>query len=456
MRYTREKMESPVTEPNPNALSRWKESVRGLLRRRFVRNIVATFATRLILIVVGLVNTVVVARVLGPAGRGMYAVAAAIGLIGVQFGCLGMHASNVYFVSKNRADLPRLAGNSLAVSLVVGLAALVSTYVVFRVWPQMAPLQGWLLLLGLLWIPFGTAYLLTQNLLLGVNEVKTYNLTEIANRILALILIAILVLAHRMTAALAYAAGLVAMAAILSVIVVRLISISGARPQPSMALFRSNFSYGMRAYLTSFFCYLVIRCDVLMLKYMRGASDAGYYSIAFTMSDYVGILPILIGLLLLPKISATEDVLEKYRMMKKAAIGTVLIQMPVVLLSAALAPWAVELLFGKAYALSVPAYLWLCPGAIFLTIHTVAVQFLNSIGYPMSVVWIWLGTVALKISLNLWLIPSYGVQGAAGASSFCYLVPCVLVLDVIRREIRRAPLGLATRSRAEEAIASRR
>jgi len=413
-----------------------KAKLRSLLQRGFVRNVMATFTTRVFLIVVGLLNTVMVARVLGPSGRGLYAVATAIGMIGVQFGCLGMHASNVYFVAKNRADLPKLVGNSLVVSFALGILTIAGTYAAFGIWPHMAPLHGRLLLLGLLWVPIGTAYLLTQNLLLGVDEVKTYNRTEAVNRSLALIAVGCLVLAHRMSPALAYAAGLVSMTAMLAVIVARLVKVSGMWPWPSMDLFRSNFFYGMRAYATAFMCYLVVRSDVLMLKYLRGASDAGYYSIAFTMSDYAGILPTLIGLLLLPKLSQMENRAEKYAMTKKTVIGAMLLQGPIVLLSAALAPTAVDVLFGKAYVLSVPAYLWLCPGVLFLSVHAIAVQFLNSVGYPMSVVWIWLGCVVLKIVLNLLWIPLWGLQGAAVSSSVCYLVATLLVLSAIHREVR--------------------
>jgi O-antigen/teichoic acid export membrane protein len=440
MSYVKNQIEpSPVQGSTALAIAQWQERLRVLCRRGFVRKVMATFATRVFLIGVGLVNTVLVARALGPTGRGLYAVAAAIGLIGVQFGCLGMHASNVYFVSRKRSDLSKLVGNSLVVSAAAGIIAIGGVYSVFALWPQLAPLHGPLLLLGLLWGPIGTAYLLTQNLLLGVDEVSTYNRTETVNRVLALVIIGSLVLAHRISPTLAFTAGLISMAAMLGAIIARLVKVAGAAPWPSMELFRSSFSYGMRAYLTNFFCYLVIRSDVLMLKYMRGPSDAGYYSISFTMSDYVGLLPALIGLLLLPKLTAIDDVRDKYRLMKKATLGMCLIQGPTVLISAILAPWAIHLLFGRAYALSIPAYLWLCPGAIFLAIHTVAVQFLNSIGFPMSVVWIWLACVVMKISLNLWAIPVYGIQGAAAASSLCYLVACIAVLMVIARVVRRTP-----------------
>ena len=60
-----------------------------------------TYATRILLIGIGLVSAVIVARLLGPQGRGIYAVAAATGALGVQFGNLGLHTSNIYFVARD-------------------------------------------------------------------------------------------------------------------------------------------------------------------------------------------------------------------------------------------------------------------------------------------------------------------------------------------------------------------
>src|SRR3989442_8842856 len=73
-----------------------------------------TFATRVFLIGAGVVASVMVARALGPEGRGLYAVAGALAGVGVQFGNLGLHSANTYFAARDRGLLPRLAGNSLA------------------------------------------------------------------------------------------------------------------------------------------------------------------------------------------------------------------------------------------------------------------------------------------------------------------------------------------------------
>jgi O-antigen/teichoic acid export membrane protein len=439
MTYADKQIESSVGTGRAldRSIPRWRQRLAGLLADGFARNVLATFTTRIVLIVIGLVTTILVARILGPVGRGLFAVATAIGNIGLQFGTLGLHTSNVYFVSKDRATLPKLLGNSLVVSCVIGILALVGCYSVFAFLPQLAPLHGSLLLLGLLWIPVGTAYLLVQNLLLGVNEVATYNSTELGNRGLALVVIIFLAFTHWLSPELAFGAGLIAMTLMLAVIVAHLSRVAQATPRPSLSLFVANLAYGLRAYFGAFLCFLVLRLDLLLVKYLRGAESAGYYSIAVAMTDYIAILPTVVASLLLPKLSATEDIRQKYIQMKKTLLVTVAIVTPLLAFSAVLAPWVVRVLFGKAFAPSVSAYLWLMPGILFLSIHTVSVQFLNSIGYPMSVVWIWLGCAVLNIGLNMiWAIPALGMDGAAITSSLCYIIAASLILAVIWRELQ--------------------
>ena len=68
----------------------------------FVRKISQTFVTRVLVAAIGLITSVLVARILGPEGRGAYAVAATIGAMGVQLGNLGLQAANTYVISRQR------------------------------------------------------------------------------------------------------------------------------------------------------------------------------------------------------------------------------------------------------------------------------------------------------------------------------------------------------------------
>ncbi len=411
-----------------------RQRLRELLAAAFVRQVLAMCITRISLIAIGLITTVVVARILGPEGRGLYAVAMAIGAVGIQCGTLGLHTVNSYAVAKDRSSLPGLVGNSLAVAALVGALAMTGAYIAVAIRPQIAPLGGSLLFLALLWIPFGLAYTLVQCLLLGVNAIAVYNRAELANRTLALAMIAGLILLHVVSPQAVVAVGLVMTAGAAAAAIRHLVRDSDRAPRPSWKLFTGNFSYGLRAYLGTFFCFLVSRTDVLMLKYLAGTEAAGHYSIAGTMADNASILPVIVASLLLPKLSATADIGRKYALMKKTVVGTTLILVPLFGVTMLLAPWTIRVLFGQAFAPAAPAYLWLMPGMLFLGIEVVAVQFLNSIGCPIVVVWIWFGCALLKVIANFRVIPIYGVAGASAVASCVYLVALVLIASVVYRK----------------------
>src|SRR2546425_4234420 len=69
------------------------------------RNVLETYGTRVLVVAVTFATAVVIARELGPTGRGLYVVAATLGAIGAQFVNFGLHASNTYFVAKDRTRL---------------------------------------------------------------------------------------------------------------------------------------------------------------------------------------------------------------------------------------------------------------------------------------------------------------------------------------------------------------
>jgi O-antigen/teichoic acid export membrane protein len=430
----------PVNSFPAVAAPGWRiwERLRGVLARDFSQKVMATYATRVLLIAMGLVATVMITRALGPEGRGFFAVANAIAALGVQFGTFGLHASNTYYVAQDRSRLPALLGNSLVVSFGVSGAGALIVFAIFSLFPNLAPVHGVLLVLALAWIPFGLAYLLAQNLLLGIGEIGAFNRVEIANRLIAMVAIGVLIILRLAHPAFVFAAFLVAMVTTLVWMLFRLEHVAGARPGPSMPLFKSNIAYGLKVYIAGFFTFLVLRADLLMVQYMKGAVQTGYYSIAATMADYVNMLPPIVAALLLPRLSATSDIRAKMGMMKRAVAGTVALLFPLLAASVALAHVAVRLLFGRAFLPAVPAYAWLAPGIFFLGVNMVAVQFLNSLGYPMAVVWIWAGSAALNIGLNFWVIPRYGIVGASIVSSISYTLAAFANLLLIRRMFRAA------------------
>lgn len=130
------------------------------------------------------------------------------------------------------------------------------------------------LALALASIPFGLAYLLLQNLLLGIDQVRAYNGIELANKVIGLVLVGLVILSRRLSAELMFAATLVAL--VLSFLWV-LWSLRGVFRHPvlfSMTVFRQHVGLGIKAYLIAFFGFLVLRIDLVMVKYMLGGASS--------------------------------------------------------------------------------------------------------------------------------------------------------------------------------------
>ncbi len=406
------------------------------------RNVLETYGTRLLVVAVTFATAIVIARELGPAGRGLYAVALTLGAIGAQFGNLGLHASNMYYVARDRALLPALIGNTLAVVFAAFAIAALSG-IAFVFWPRLSPIHGPLLLLALASVPVSLAYLLTQGLLLGVNKVRAYNNIESGGKLLALVLICVLALLHGSTVELYFGVTLACVMVTFLWALWRLKRDAAEPPKLSFTVFRQSIGLGMRAYVIAFFGFLLLRIDLLMVKYMLGATEAGYYSISQVLAENTMMFPVVVGLLLFPKLSATKDKEEKVRLANKAVLVTAALMLPVVVIAALAAGPIISIAFGRNFLPAVAPFAWLMPGTYFLGIETVMVQLLNSEGFPPIIVGAWIADTIVNVAVNFWAIPRYGITGASAVSSVCYFLMFLLVSAVVWKRNYSRPAAAA-------------
>jgi O-antigen/teichoic acid export membrane protein len=413
---------------------------RRVIASDFIQKVAETFVTRILMIGIGLVTSVIVTRILGPEGRGLYAVAAAVGAIGVQSGNLGLHASNTYYVAKDRELLAPLLGNSLLVSFVFGGLGVALAWAVFYLWPALAPVHGLLLLLALVWIPLGLAYMLLQNLLLGIQEVRTYNKIELISKILGVGLIGAVIILKAVKVETLFFTGLIVLIISLTWALWRLQPHLRRLPWLSLSLLKDNIRYGIKAYLAAFFSFLVLKADLLIVKQILGAAQAGYYSIAVSMADMIYILPVVIGTILFPKLSAMTVTREKREFTKRTAVSVGLVMVILVSCAALLAKPTVWLLYGTEFLPAVPAFVWLMPAIVILSVNTVYMNYFASIGMPMIVVYSPGMATILNIALNMKLTPLLGIVGTSISSVIAYglmMIFSLVYIYVQRRDYDR-------------------
>lgn len=409
------------------------DTLRRIVNNDVVGQVLHTLVTRVGLVVVGLITSVLVARALGPEGRGLYIVAITIGAVGVQLGNVGLAAANTYHVARDRSLAAVLVGNSIAASLVIGGLGAGGLAVLFLARPTIAPLRGVLLYLALASVPVGLLSLLLQKLLIGLDRIRQANQIDLGGRLLGTVALVLLLVGERVSVESLFLAMFLVGPVVLIWIVVRLRGLVPESPRFDRSILRESLGYGSKAWLVSLFSFLVIRSDLVMVQYLRGAGETGQYSIAVTLADFAYLLPLVVGTVLFPKLSAMDDVEERWRLAKRWAAVVGATMAIGVTTAPFLAASVIRLAYGPEFEPAVPALLWLLPGILFLGIETVIAQFLAASGMPRTLPLAWGGALVLNVGLNVTLLPQLGFVGAGVSSTISYGVMLLAVAAIARR-----------------------
>lgn len=384
----------------------------------FARDVGQTFGARVAATALGAGTAVIGARLLGPSGWGVYAAALAVTNLVGQFGNLGLQSANTYHVSRDRSLAAGLAANSLAVSAV---GAVTAGILFAGAWlrPALFPVTGAVLALALTGVPLLLAGIFLRALLLGVGRVAAYNVAEVLSPATMLAGVAALGLAGAASPARVVAVAVfgIGVGAVYSAVALR-----GVLPRvvgPSRTLFRLTLGFGTRAYIANVFGYALLRIDLLMVKMIGGAAQAGDYAVATSLADALYLLPTVVGAVLLPRLVSLPS-RERWRFSRTLTWQIAGFCALSGLIAAAVARPVLVLLFGGAFVGAVPAFRVLTGAMVFYGANNIVSKHLAAGGFPLLAVWIWGVAAAANVALNLVLIPRYGPLGAAVASLVCY------------------------------------
>jgi len=386
----------------------------------FFAKILKTLSTRVLIIIIGFATSVIIARTLGPEGRGMFAMAVTIGAFGVQFTNLGLHGANTYYAARNTNLLPTLLGNSLTASFAFGTLISILAGLFFWVYPSLAPVHGTLLLMALAWVPFGLAHLLLQSLLLGVDDVRTYNRIELGIKILYFSLLGAIILSNQISPETVFGGALIALLVRFAWSYFSLSARIHHAVTCSISLFQKSMRYGIKSYFGSLFSFFLFKIDLLMINNILGTKEAGYYDIAINLATIVYILPEVVSIILYPKLCAIAKTSEKWKTAQQTGFWLAGIMLGVCILAWALAKPAIVILFGSEFLPSLLPFLILIICKYILTLNLIFNNFIVSIHIPWTAIPFSFCLVILNIILNLTMIERYGMAGAAWATTISF------------------------------------
>lgn len=384
-------------------------------------------------LILGAATTVIVARSLGPAGRGSLASTYALMTLLAQLGTFGVASANPYFAAREPHMVARIAGNSLWLASALGIVMAAVGIALKLVAPGALGDISWPeLLVGMCGVPISLCSLFLQSILLAEGRTMLYNGVDVGAALLTvLLLLTVLPLAG--------GGVLLALALMVSPQVAAVgVYLSSMRRHGRLlrpldgVLARRMVSYGARAYVVTLVAYLLIRIDLLLVNGIQGAKSAGEYSIAVALADALYLLPATVALNLFARVargSADRDMsLSVFQLVA-------VVYLMVCAVAAPLAGPAIMLLFGQAYHPAIALFLWLLPGVYFLGMLNVIAYHFAGHGMPRELILVWIPGLVVNLGLDITLLPHHGTYIASIASTVAYAIVCALHLRMFARDL---------------------
>lgn len=176
------------------------------------------------------------------------------------------------------------------------------------------------------------------------------------------------------------------------------------------------------------------RLDVWFVQFYRGIATLGQYGLATQVTNFISDALTPFNQVLLPYLAGTP--LEQHKIMvgRIARLNLYIALIAAILISGF--SWLfIPILFGHQFDEAIPATQILSIGIIFISMRLVFTNYFkatNRIGYTIKASW---GGVVMTIILDVLLIPQYGIIGASIASVVAYATTSIFLIYHVSRLI---------------------
>ena len=388
-------------------------------------------------------TNVILARSLGPEGRGVYAVAVVTPAIIALLAQLGIQNANVYYTSKKLIALDELAGHAVALGLVLGTLcfAVILGYVEVTHSRRFLGIGSEYVLVACAALPFYLLTIFFQGILQGAERFVQFNvvlLTQYAAPSFGLFVGVVVLRGQTLGAVAAWTASAV-VTSLVSVTCVAALTRLSLRLRTSTL--RTLLRFGLVGYLGTLTSFVNYRFDVFIVNFFAGARQVGLYAVGTGLAEIVWYLASAAGTVLAPRVasSAREEADHVSEAVSRVVALLALVAAAAI---AVLAPFVIVWFFGEDFAESKWAVWLLLPGIVTFSVGRILSMYLLGRGrLPVDLVASFIGLV-LTLVLDLLLIPRFGFRGAAVASSIAYTAAMLVDMRWVVRNSNITARGL--------------
>ena len=407
-----------------------------------LKNSIITFTSRILIFILWITISIILARSLGPELRGVYALMIFVFSVMLRLGSLGIETANTYFTGNKQYEIKDIVSNSFISCLLISSVLILLFYITssfngVHEYFNLKQIKLSYLWLVVLTLPFALLSSYLVNIFLGKEEIIIFNKINIFRYTfhLTTLLVFLLILKQGLFGAVI---SQVLTTVVITCFVIFLIQkVTKIRISFRPDLSMSTARYGLKAYFGNLAQFLNYRLDILLISAFLAPDAVGYYAIAVGIAEIIWIVPGAIATVLFPRVSSLHDT-DANSLTPMIARHTYFVIFVFVLALFFLAKPLINIFFGTAFLPSQRPLLILLPGIIAVAGSKTLSADLAGRGKPQIATYAAFISLAVNIPLNLFLIPKWGISGAAFASSVAYISANLVVIFVFMNITRRS------------------
>jgi len=399
------------------------DAAEALGGKRMAADATTAFVVQLLGYATGLVASVLIARALGPADRGVYAVAVTAASIAVIAFHAGTELAGSYFFAERGTPLSALSRNGFLSAVLLGPLAMVAMLVLYGV-AHHSLFDGLSLVLfacAVLSVPFQMHQLWLANLLMLAGRFRAYQRVSAIIAVAQLLVVCVVFAsgAFDLTAALALYLGVAVVAWALSMRAARTVGPVG--PPYDLGLLGATLRYGLRLHGGYIGWFVLLRLDLFLVALWLDDEAAGIYAIAVVFAELAWQLttPLVLASI---RPSMALPLPEAARVSFQVGRVNLLLSGVIAAGFAATLWFVLPLLYGSAYDGVYLVTVVLLPGVVAMAAFRPLYNWLVRVADPLRLSALSVAVALVNVGMNALWLRSLGVAGAALTSSVCYVV----------------------------------
>jgi O-antigen/teichoic acid export membrane protein len=412
----------------------------------FRSQVASTLGAQVALLILAVIQSALVARLLGPIGTGRVALALLVMAILRMVLNPGFGAGYVYFTGTGQISVGDLTRHAVALALFAGpvglgvVGVLNASGALRTILPG---IPGGLVLLVAGLLPVNLLFGLLTAILQGQQRIHLMNQLLILDSVLSVAAAAILLTVGNMGPG-AVIIGSAIGDGISVLVAARTLRQDGARFKPAVQRDRvkSLMHYGLRAQGGNFIQFFNYRLDQFVLNLLTTPAKVGIYNVSVRLAELVWQLPDSASIVIFAR-GARDSSEQMNRFTPRVARWTLVLSLCGALALAAAGHAVIGIVYGAKFLGAYVPLLWLLPGTVLFGVAVVLAHDLAGRGLPEYNSVVAFLSLMVTVPLDLILIPKWGASGAAIASSIAYTVTFVFSVAAFKRVSRKSP-GPAT------------